>query len=194
VESFGLKLEALPLPLSSAYIVIRYFGSRGRIFNVRFRNLKGGFLSFQETSPDNGDVDFIRAIRTYKEVGYDGLLMPDHVPQIAGDAGGRQAFAYCFGYIQAVRPIPRGPSYRDEFFADKMQADDLGTGLLFKVTHHGVPHHFVEFFQRLGNGENRLTKGFRNIAPLGRLVHDEYDLVRTRPRESMPAHTRRAGN
>ena len=97
VESFGLKLEALPLPLSSAYIVIRYFGSRGRIFNVRFRNLKGGFLSFQETSPDNGDVDFIRAIRTYKDVGYDGLLMPDHVPQIAGDAGGRQAFAYCFG-------------------------------------------------------------------------------------------------
>jgi hypothetical protein len=76
VESFGLKLEALPLPLSSAYIVIRYFGSRGRIFNVRFRNLKGGFLSFQETSPDNGDVDFIRAVRTYKEVGYDGLLIP----------------------------------------------------------------------------------------------------------------------
>ena len=80
----------------------RYFGSRGKIFNVHFRNIKGGFLDFQETFPDNGDVDFIRAIRTYKEVGYDGLLMPDHVPEIAGDAGGRQAFAYCFGYIQAL--------------------------------------------------------------------------------------------
>ena len=28
--------------------------------------------------------------------------MPDHVPTIAGDAGGRQAFAYTFGYIKAL--------------------------------------------------------------------------------------------
>jgi mannonate dehydratase len=28
--------------------------------------------------------------------------MPDHVPRIDGDAGGRQAFAYAFGYIQAL--------------------------------------------------------------------------------------------
>jgi mannonate dehydratase len=98
----GTVSEMLKNPGEEIYDVIRYFGSRGKIFNVHFRNIKGGFLNFQETFPDNGDVDFIRAIRTYKEVGYDGLLMPDHVPQIAGDAGGRQAFAYCFGYIQAL--------------------------------------------------------------------------------------------
>jgi D-mannonate dehydratase len=28
--------------------------------------------------------------------------MPDHVPRITGDTGGQQAFAYCFGYIQAL--------------------------------------------------------------------------------------------
>ena len=50
----------------------------------------------------NGDVDFLRAIRAYREVGYNGMLMPDHVPKIDGDEGGRQAFAYCFGYIQAL--------------------------------------------------------------------------------------------
>jgi len=44
----------------------------------------------------------LRAIRTYKEVGYDGMLMPDHVPRIPGDQGGRQAFAFAFGYIQAA--------------------------------------------------------------------------------------------
>jgi len=98
----GTVSEMLKKPGEEIYDVIRYFGSRGRIFNVHFRNIKGGFLNFQETFPDNGDVDFIRAIRTYKEVGYDGLLMPDHVPQVAGDPGGRQAFAYCFGYIQAL--------------------------------------------------------------------------------------------
>ena len=73
-----------------------------KIFNVHFRNIRGRFLNFQETFPDDGDIDFIRAIRVYKEVGYDGMLMPDHVPHIEGDEGGRQAFAFCFGYIRAL--------------------------------------------------------------------------------------------
>jgi len=38
----------------------------------------------------------------YKEVGYDGMIMPDHVPRIPGDEGSRQAFAFAFGYIQAL--------------------------------------------------------------------------------------------
>jgi len=41
--------------------VIRYFGARGKIFNVHFRNIRGGFLNFQETFPDDGDVNMIRA-------------------------------------------------------------------------------------------------------------------------------------
>jgi mannonate dehydratase len=98
----GTVSESLKNPREEIYDAIRYFGSRGKIFNVHFRNIKGGFLNFQETFPDNGDVDFLRAIRAYKKVGYDGMLMPDHVPKIDGDEGGRQAFAYCFGYIQAL--------------------------------------------------------------------------------------------
>jgi mannonate dehydratase len=101
----GTVAESLKNPREEIYEAIRYFGSRGKIFNVHFRNIKGGFLNFQETFPDNGDVDFIRAIRAYKEVGYDGMLMPDHVPKIEGDTDGRQAFAYCFGYIQALVQI-----------------------------------------------------------------------------------------
>ncbi|HLQ51532.1 MAG TPA: mannonate dehydratase [Terriglobales bacterium] len=98
----GTICEGLKNPNEEIHDVIRYFGARNKIFNVHFRNIKGGFLNFQETFPDNGDVNFIRAIRTYKEVGYDGMLMPDHVPRIDGDTGGKQAFAYCFGYIQAL--------------------------------------------------------------------------------------------
>ena len=89
-------------PGKEIYDVIRYFGSRGKIFNVHFRNIKGGFLNFQETFPDDGDVDMLRALRVYKEVGYDGMIMPDHVPRIDGDGGGAQAFAFAFGYIQAL--------------------------------------------------------------------------------------------
>jgi mannonate dehydratase len=106
----GTVAEMLKDPGKEIYDVIRYFGSRGKIFNVHFRNIKGGFLNFQETFPDDGDVDMLRALRVYKEVGYDGMIMPDHVPQIQGDAGGAQAFAFAFGYIQALIQVVNSES------------------------------------------------------------------------------------
>ena len=98
----GTVTEMLEKPGAEICDVIRYFGSRGKIFNVHFRNIRGRILNFQETFPDEGDVDMLRALRAYKEIGYDGMLMPDHVPRIDGDTSGSQAFAYCFGYIQAL--------------------------------------------------------------------------------------------
>jgi len=98
----GTVSEMLKEPGKEVYDVIRYFGSRGKLFNVHFRNIKGGFLNFQETFPDDGDVDMLRAMRVYKEVGYDGMMMPDHAPRIPGDTGAGQAFAFELGYIQAV--------------------------------------------------------------------------------------------
>jgi mannonate dehydratase len=98
----GTVSEMLKNPNEEIHDVIRYFGQRKKIFNVHFRNIKGGFLNFRENLPDDGDVNMIRAIRTYKEVGYDGMLMPDHVPKIEGDDSGKQAFAFAFGYIQAL--------------------------------------------------------------------------------------------
>jgi mannonate dehydratase len=98
----GTVSEMLPNPNAEIHDVIRYFGSRGKIFNVHFRNIRGGFLKFVETLPDDGDVDMLQALRTYREIGYSGMVMPDHVPVIAGDPGGQKAFAFCFGYIQAL--------------------------------------------------------------------------------------------
>ena len=98
----GTVAEMLEKPGEQIYDVIRWFGSRRKIFNVHFRNIRGGFLNFQETLPDDGDVDMPRALRTYQEVGYSGMVMPDHVPQIVGDERGQKAFAFCFGYIQAL--------------------------------------------------------------------------------------------
>jgi mannonate dehydratase len=98
----GTVSEMLEDPRREIPGVIRYFGSRQKIFNVHFRNIQGRFLDFRETFIDDGDVDMLAALRVYKEVGYDGMLMPDHVPRITGDAGGAQAFAYTFGYIKAL--------------------------------------------------------------------------------------------
>lgn len=103
----GTVSEMLPRPGEQIYDVIRWFGSRGKIFNVHFRNIAGGFLKFSETFPDNGDVDMPRALRTYREVGFDGMIMPDHVPVIEGDTDHARAFAFCFGYIQALLQVMR---------------------------------------------------------------------------------------
>jgi len=105
----GTVSEMLKDPGKEIFDVIRYFGSRSKIFNVHFRNIRGGFLNFQETFVDDGDVDFLQAMRVYKEIGYDGMMMPDHVPQIPGDPRGWQAFAYTFGYIKAlIRAVDEG--------------------------------------------------------------------------------------
>jgi mannonate dehydratase len=98
----GTVSEMLADPNREIHDVIRYFAARKKIFNVHFRNIRGGFLNFQETFPDAGDVDLVSVLRTYREVGYDGMLMPDHVPVIEGDTGGRQAFAFAFGYIRGL--------------------------------------------------------------------------------------------
>jgi len=98
----GTVSEMLKHPGAEIFDVIRYFGSRGKLFNVHFRNIRGGFLNFQETFIDDGDVDMLKAMRVYQEVGYDGMIMPDHVPRISEDPRGLQAFAYTFGYIKAL--------------------------------------------------------------------------------------------
>ena len=42
---------------------------------------------FDEVYPDNGDVNMYQALRVYKEVGYCGMICPDHVPDLDGGPG-----------------------------------------------------------------------------------------------------------
>ena len=98
----GTVAEMLDDPGREIYDVIRWFGERGKLFNVHFRNIKGRKLDFMEAFPDEGDMDMARAIACYRDVGYPYMLMPDHVPQIDGRDPPGVAFAYCYGYIQAL--------------------------------------------------------------------------------------------
>jgi mannonate dehydratase len=98
----GTVSEMLADPGKEIFDVIRYFGTRQKIFNVHFRNIRGHRDSFRESYPDEGDVDFVRAIAVYQEVGYPYMLMPDHIPTHPDDPEGLQAFAFCYGYIRAL--------------------------------------------------------------------------------------------
>ena len=89
-------------PDSEIHELIRFVGERKQIFNVHFRNIKGGFNKFQEVYPDEGDMDFYEVTRTLRDVEYPYMLMPDHVPSHPDDPGSRQAFAFSYGYIKAL--------------------------------------------------------------------------------------------
>lgn len=98
----GTISEDLKNPAEEIFDVIRYFGSRKRIFNVHFRNIRGHRDDFVEVFPDEGDVDLVRAIKVYKEIDYPYMLMPDHVPSAEADPGSLQSFAFCYGYIRGL--------------------------------------------------------------------------------------------
>jgi mannonate dehydratase len=98
----GTVAEMLEDPRNEIDDVIRWFGTRGKLFNVHFRNIKGRRLDFMEAFPDEGEMDMARSLLVYQEVGYQYMLMPDHVPEIDGRDPSGTAFAYCYGYIRGL--------------------------------------------------------------------------------------------
>ena len=73
------------------------FGASGHIHQVHFRNTSAPLPDFHETFPDNGYVDLVAVMRALADVGFDGIVVPDHVP---GDGPAEEA--YTFGYIRAL--------------------------------------------------------------------------------------------
>ena len=99
----GSIAEMLEDSATEIFPFIEYFGSRDTIFLVHYRNLIGKRYSFREALPDEGDMDFARVLRALKDVGYCYGIDPDHVPHCDDDPNGSyQAYAYCFGYINAM--------------------------------------------------------------------------------------------
>ena len=98
----GSTAEMLQNPKTEIHDVIRYFGERKTIFNIHFRNIRGRRDDFQEVFPDEGDMDMVAVMRTLKQVGYQYMVMPDHMPHHDDDPRQDQAFAFGYGYIKAL--------------------------------------------------------------------------------------------
>ena len=94
----GTVAEMLDDPAHEIFDVIRWFGERGNIFNVHFRNIEGKKLESIDAFPDEGDIDMPCSLAVYRDVGYPFMLMPDHVPQIDGCNRSGVALAYCYGW------------------------------------------------------------------------------------------------
>jgi mannonate dehydratase len=98
----GTVAEMLGDPNRELAPIVREFGERRKIFNIHFRNIRGRRDDFCEVYPDEGDVDLVGIARILRDVAYDGMLMPDHVPSHPDDPRGLQAFAFAMGYIKGI--------------------------------------------------------------------------------------------
>jgi mannonate dehydratase len=101
----GSVASMLEEPAAEIGDVIHWFGSRNKIFNFHYRNIRGRRLSFMEVFPDEGDIDMWTVLKELAAVGYKHMVMPDHVPTLSADPGHAVAFAYCFGYVRAMMQV-----------------------------------------------------------------------------------------
>ncbi len=99
--NFTLMTDDLPS-------VIRHFGALKKVFFVHFRDVRGTVSKFEETWHDAGKTDLLECMRAWREVGFDGVLRPDHVPTVEGDNNDRPGYSsfgrlYAIGYIRGLR-------------------------------------------------------------------------------------------
>ncbi len=99
--------------------VIKYFGSRKKLFKIHFRNVSAPLPHFSETLIDDGYYDFSKIMQALVDVDFDGICIPDHIPSLgvipgseAGRGGGRggdgqfrpsAGLAYLIGCMQGMR-------------------------------------------------------------------------------------------
>ncbi len=91
---------------ADAVEAIHYFGERDRIAAVHLRNVRVEMPRYKyvETFHDEGDCDLAACMRAFHDVGYEGLIDPDHTPGITGDTRDtRVGWAFAIGQIIALR-------------------------------------------------------------------------------------------
>ena len=119
-DNFQRLLELAPSPINGITMcqgnftlmtddlpgLIRRFGDK--IFFVHMRDVAGVPEQFAETFHDADKTDMAACMRAYRDIGYDGILRPDHVPTMAGDDNARAGYSaigrlFAIGYINGIR-------------------------------------------------------------------------------------------
>ena len=104
--NFTLMTDDLPA-------AIRHFGRQGKIFFAHLRDVRGTPEKFVETFHDEGQTDLLACLQAYRDIGYEGVLRPDHVPTMAGDDNTNPAYSsigrlFAIGYIKGLREAVYG--------------------------------------------------------------------------------------
>lgn len=82
---------------------IEYFGSRGKILYVHFRDVQGTAENFKECFIGEGNYRPLKAMRALKRAGFTGFMLDDHVPHMVDDSPyGHRGRAHAIGYMQGL--------------------------------------------------------------------------------------------
>jgi mannonate dehydratase len=84
------------------YDSIEQYGKQNALAYIHFRNVKGKVPSYDEVFVDEGDIDMFRALKALHSTGFDGVLIPDHTPDIQCDAPWHAGMAFALGYMRAA--------------------------------------------------------------------------------------------
>ncbi len=84
------------------YAVIERHARNNEIGYIHLRNVVGRAPNYHEVFIDEGDLDVARVLRILEDAGYEGVVIPDHTPQMSCDAPWHAGMAYAIGYIRGL--------------------------------------------------------------------------------------------
>jgi mannonate dehydratase len=87
------------------YEAVDTYSRQGKIAYVHLRNVRGKVPFYKETFIDEGDVDVRRVLQILKQNRFDGVVIPDHAPQMSCAAPWHAGMAYALGYLKAAMQV-----------------------------------------------------------------------------------------
>jgi mannonate dehydratase len=92
------------------YDAIDHYSKQGRIAYVHLRNVVGKVPHYRETFIDEGEVDMLRILSILRRNNFDGVIIPDHTPQMSCSAPWHAGMAHTIGFILAAKAMLESPS------------------------------------------------------------------------------------
>lgn len=87
------------------YEAVDQYSRQGKLAYVHLRNVTGKVPHYRETFIDDGDIDMLRVLRILEKNHFDGVIVPDHTPQMTCGAPWHAGMAYALGYLRAALKI-----------------------------------------------------------------------------------------
>ena len=72
---------------------------------VHFRNVTGKVPQYREVFVDEGDIDMMEILKILKSKNFNGVLIPDHTPQMTCEAPWHAGMAYALGFMKAALKV-----------------------------------------------------------------------------------------
>jgi mannonate dehydratase len=87
---------------NNVYDAIEKYSRQGKIAYVHLRNVTGKVPKYRETFIDEGDVDMVRVLSILKQNDFQGVIIPDHTPQMSCTAPWHAGMAHTLGFVAGV--------------------------------------------------------------------------------------------